>query len=201
MARAFSDDLRCRILRAYEPGKVSLRELAERFGVNWEYARKIRKQHLHYGQMERVKQSRHVPVSRVTPEVQQMIRNQVRAHPDLTLWELQRQLVGAGKSDPSPSSGVFGRKRCDHEHDPPLWPGSTGRNGAGRHSRRPLAKPHSARSADHPRATGSYEPSSSQPTGMSSWLIWNRYCVPSCSLDKWSSWTTWPHIKSKACVP
>jgi len=92
MARAFSDDLRCRILRAYEPGKVSLRELAERFGVSWEYVRKIRKQHLRYGQMERVRQKRHGPVSRVTAEVQQMVRNQVRAHPDLTLWELQRQL-------------------------------------------------------------------------------------------------------------
>jgi transposase len=92
MARAFSDDLRCRILQAYEPGKVSLRELAERFGVSWEYVRKIRKQHLRYGQMERVRQRRHGPVSQVTPEVQQMVRNQVRAHPDLTLWELQRQL-------------------------------------------------------------------------------------------------------------
>lgn len=92
MARAFSDDLRCRILRAYEPGTVSLRELAERFGVSWEYVRKIRKQHLRCGQMERVRQRRHGPISRVTPEVQQMVRNQVRAHPDLTLWELQRQL-------------------------------------------------------------------------------------------------------------
>lgn len=92
MARAFSDDLRCRILRAYEPGKVSLRELAERFGVSWEYARKIRKQHLRYGQMERVKQRRHGPVSRVTAEVQQIIHNQVRAQPDLTLWELQQQV-------------------------------------------------------------------------------------------------------------
>jgi len=45
MARAFFGDLRCRILRAYETGKVSLRELVERFGVSWEYARKIRKQH------------------------------------------------------------------------------------------------------------------------------------------------------------
>ena len=31
MPQAFSDDLRCRILRAYECGGVSLRELAERF--------------------------------------------------------------------------------------------------------------------------------------------------------------------------
>lgn len=92
MARAFSDDLRCRILQAYEGGGVSLRQLAERFGVSWEYARKIRKHQLRYGQMERVVQKRHGPVSRVTPEVQQYLRSQLRARPDLTLWDLQRQL-------------------------------------------------------------------------------------------------------------
>jgi transposase len=46
MARAFSDDLRCRIPQAYERDGVSLPELAERFGVSWEYVRKIRKQQL-----------------------------------------------------------------------------------------------------------------------------------------------------------
>jgi transposase len=92
MARAFSDDLRCRILKAYERGGVSLRELAERFGVSWEYARKIRKHQLRYGRMERVVQKRHGPLSRVTPEIQQELRQQLRAHPDLTLLELQREL-------------------------------------------------------------------------------------------------------------
>lgn len=92
MARAFSDDLRCRILKAYERGGASLRELAERFGVSWEYVRKIRKQQLRYGQMERVVQKRHGPVSRVTPEVQQYLRRELGTHPDLTLWELQGEL-------------------------------------------------------------------------------------------------------------
>jgi transposase len=92
MARAFSDDLRCRILRAYERGGVSLRQLAERFGVSWEYVRKIRKQQLRTGRMERVVQRRHGPASRVTPEVQQQLRDQLRGQPDLTLWELQRRL-------------------------------------------------------------------------------------------------------------
>jgi transposase len=92
MARAFSDDLRCRILQAYERGGVSLQELAERFGVSWEYVRKIRKQQLRTGRMERVVQRRHGPASRVTPEVQQQLRDELRAQPDLTLWDLQRQL-------------------------------------------------------------------------------------------------------------
>jgi len=92
MARAFSDDLRRRILQAYERGGVSLRELAERFSVSWEYVRKIRKQQLRTGRMERVPQSRHGRVSRVTTEVQQQLRTELRAQPDLTLWELQQRL-------------------------------------------------------------------------------------------------------------
>ena len=49
MARAFSDDLRCRILQTYESGEVSLAELARRFGVSHDYVKKIRKHQLRYG--------------------------------------------------------------------------------------------------------------------------------------------------------
>jgi len=92
MPRAFSDDLRCRILRAYERGEVSLRELAERFGVSWDYVKKIRKHQMRYGQMERVQPVRHGPVSRVTARVEQQLRAQLRAQPDRTLEELRQRL-------------------------------------------------------------------------------------------------------------
>lgn len=92
MARAFSDDLRRRILTAYAGGAGSLRALAERFAVGFEFVRKIRKQQLRTGQMERVPQARHGPVSRVTPAVQEQLRGHVRQQPDLTLWELQQRL-------------------------------------------------------------------------------------------------------------
>lgn len=92
MARAFSDDLRRRILVAYAGGGVSLRALAERFAVGFEFVRKIRKQQLRTGRMERVPQARHGPSSRVTVAVQQQLRGQLREQPDLTLWELQQRL-------------------------------------------------------------------------------------------------------------
>ena len=92
MPRAFSDDLRCRILQAYAFGGVSLRQVAERFGVSFEYARKIRKQQLRFGRMERVLQSRHGPKPWMTAEIEQALRAQLRAQPDLTLWELQQRL-------------------------------------------------------------------------------------------------------------
>lgn len=75
-------------MQAYAGGGVSLRALADRFAVGFEYVRKIRKQQLRTGQMERVPQTRHGPASRVTTAVQQ----QLRAQPDLTLWELQQRV-------------------------------------------------------------------------------------------------------------
>jgi len=92
MARAFSDDLRRRILVAYAGGGVTLAALAERFAVGFEYVRKIRKQQLRSGQMERVPQTRHGPASRVTAAVQQQLRGQVREQPELTLSELQQRV-------------------------------------------------------------------------------------------------------------
>lgn len=84
--------MRCRILQAYERGGVSLRELAERFRVSWDYAKKIRKQQLRFGQMERVRQARHGPARWMTAAIERELRTQLRAQPDLTLWELQQWL-------------------------------------------------------------------------------------------------------------
>lgn len=90
MGRAFSDDLRCRILEAYAQGGASLRMLAERYSVSFEYVRKIRKQQLLSGQLERVRQRRHGPERRVTPDLAERIREEVALRPDVTLDELGR---------------------------------------------------------------------------------------------------------------
>jgi transposase len=92
MARAYSDDLRCKILQAYERGGVSLRGLAERFGVSLAYTKKIHQQQLRSGRMERVPQSRYRPLSRVTAAMAAELRGQVRTTPDATLAELQHGL-------------------------------------------------------------------------------------------------------------
>ena len=59
MGRAYSDDLRCRVLEAYARGGVSMRAVAIRYEVSFEYVRKIRKQQLRTGQMRRIAQSRY----------------------------------------------------------------------------------------------------------------------------------------------
>jgi transposase len=95
MPEAFSNDIRRRILRTYERGGISLRGLAQRFEVSYEYVKKIRKQQRETGQMDRKPQSRHGPKSRITPEVEAQIRAEVRQQPDATLRELQERIAKA----------------------------------------------------------------------------------------------------------
>ena len=57
MGRAYSDDLRVRILEVNESGEDSCRVLARRFGLSWEYLRKLRRQQAVTGQNVRVAQS------------------------------------------------------------------------------------------------------------------------------------------------
>jgi transposase len=91
MAKAYSDDLRRKLLEAYDRGEGSLRALAERFGVSVPWAWKISRQRRRSGRMERVEQ-RHGPQSRITAEAQASLRGLVRQQPDATLVELQQRL-------------------------------------------------------------------------------------------------------------
>ncbi len=92
MAKAYSDDLRCKLLTAYDRGQGSLRELAELFSVSHDWAKKISMQRRHSQQMERVAQSHHGAVSRITAEVAAELLRQLREQPDRTLAELQQGL-------------------------------------------------------------------------------------------------------------
>ncbi len=91
MAKAYSDDLRRKILEAYDRELGNLRELAERFGVSYAWARKISWQRRRTGRMERVEQ-RHGSPSRATAEVEARLRRLLREQPDRTLVELQQGL-------------------------------------------------------------------------------------------------------------
>ena len=92
MGRAYSDDLRVRILEADERGEGSCRVLAKRFGVSWEYVRKLRQQQAATGQMTRIAQSRYGVRSKVTEPVQAHMLFLVKSQPDLTLAELQQRI-------------------------------------------------------------------------------------------------------------
>jgi transposase len=53
MARPYSDDLRCKLLQAYDEGQGSLAELSEEFGVSVSWAWKISATRKRTGRMER----------------------------------------------------------------------------------------------------------------------------------------------------
>jgi transposase len=91
MAGAYSNDLRRKFLLAYENGKGTLQELAERFEVSVGWAKKISARRTRTGQIDRPPWRRG-PKSRVTPAVEEWLREQIRRQPDLTLLELQQQL-------------------------------------------------------------------------------------------------------------
>ena len=91
MARAYSNDLRRKLLEAHEEGRGTLEELAEEFGVSLGFAKKISAALRRTGRMERTEQ-RHGRRNQVTPLVQERLRGWLRQQPDRTLGELQRQL-------------------------------------------------------------------------------------------------------------
>jgi transposase len=94
MARPYSDDLRRKFLQAYDEGLGSLRELAEVYLVSEAWAKKISARRTRTGQVDRPPWRRG-PVSRVTAEVQEWLREAVKQQPDATLKELQEQLQQA----------------------------------------------------------------------------------------------------------
>lgn len=136
MPKAYSDDLRCKLLEAYAAGRGTLQELAEVFQVSWGYTKKIRGQQLRTGQKERPVQRQHGPVSCVSAEVQQQMRTALRQQADMTLAELQERIQQSSGVRLSRSLVWLWLRRLGLRHK---------KNSAGRRTR-PRRKPMAARS-------------------------------------------------------
>jgi transposase len=91
MAKPYSDDLRRRILEAYEQGEGPQRQLAQRFRVSLGYVEKIRGQQLRTGEKERIP---HRPgrKAKFTEGIRERLGGWLKQQPDLTLVELQEKL-------------------------------------------------------------------------------------------------------------
>ncbi len=92
MARAYSDDLRRKLLEAHEQGEGSLAELAERFRVSAGWAYKISAARSRTGKTERPAGGKPGRKSRITAGVIEYLRSRVKQRPDRTLVELQEDL-------------------------------------------------------------------------------------------------------------
>lgn len=93
MPEAYSNDLRRKFFQAYDRGDGSLKELAKRFGVSEDWAKKLSSRRRKTGEIE-IGAWRHGPQSRVTAPIREWIERQMRRQPDLTLRELQQRLEG-----------------------------------------------------------------------------------------------------------
>ena len=92
MARPYANDLRRKFLQAYDEGEGTLEELAEQFRVSLGWAKKISARRTRTGATD-APVWRHGPESRVTPALQDWMRDQIRGQPDLTLRELRQRLA------------------------------------------------------------------------------------------------------------
>jgi transposase len=91
MAKAYSDDLRRKILQVWEEGEETQEQIGEDFRVSARYIRKILYQQRQTGKMERVP---HHPgrKPRFTPLIREQMQVWLQEQPDLTLAELQEKL-------------------------------------------------------------------------------------------------------------
>jgi transposase len=91
MAKAYSDDLRRKILQSWEEGEETQEQIAKHFRVSVRYIGKIVHQKRITGQAERIP---HQPgrKPRFTPSIREQIRVWIRRQPDLTLVEIQEKL-------------------------------------------------------------------------------------------------------------
>lgn len=92
MAKAYSDDLRRKLLEAHQQGEGSLEQLAVRFRVSVSWAKRISMMLGRTGRMERPPAGPRGPRSKLTPEVQKQLRVWIASQPDLTLREIQGRL-------------------------------------------------------------------------------------------------------------
>jgi transposase len=99
MAKAYSNDLRQKLLGAYDAGKGALAQLAAQFGVSVDWAYKISSARKRTGSMDRALQSRHGPPSKVD---RAQVTRLLAVQPDLLLRELAVELRAATGTQVSP---------------------------------------------------------------------------------------------------
>lgn len=89
--RAYSMDLRERVMKAYDEGKWSVGQIAERFKVGEWWIHKLKRQRREAGSLAPRKGKVGQPRSLGVKQVRSLERY-VEKHPDATLEELQRKL-------------------------------------------------------------------------------------------------------------
>lgn len=94
--RAYSLDLRRRVVRAYEQGQDSIAQLAARFGVGPTFVKKMLRRHRETGDLApRPRGGGRRPA--LSPKLRQLLRRKVAREQDTSLSELQTYLREAAQ--------------------------------------------------------------------------------------------------------
>jgi transposase len=89
--KAYSLDLRQRVVQAYEQGKDPIAQLAARFGVGPTFVKKMLRQHRETGDLApRPRRGGRRPA--LSPKQRQLLRRKVEREQDISLAELQTYL-------------------------------------------------------------------------------------------------------------
>jgi len=91
MPKVYSEDLRRRVLAAYETTNATYEEVAARFGVSVGFVRKLRELHKETGGITRRPHGGGMP-RKLSPDDEKAIRRWCEVQPDLTLKEYQERL-------------------------------------------------------------------------------------------------------------
>jgi transposase len=91
LMKAYSLDLRQRVVHAYEQGEGSISEIASRFGVCSAFVKKMLRQWRATGDLSPLAHGGGKPAS-LTPRQRQLLKRKVREQSDISLAELQNLL-------------------------------------------------------------------------------------------------------------
>jgi transposase len=92
MAKAYSNDLRVKVIEAHQQGEGSLEEIAAQFHVSVSWVKAVSARFGRTGSAERPPKGKPGRRSKFTLDVQQRAREWITAQPDLTLTELQKKM-------------------------------------------------------------------------------------------------------------
>jgi len=101
--KAYSLDLRERVVAAYEKGKNTIAEVAEQFSVGETFLKKMLRQKRQTGSLERLPQL--AGAKKVLSRTHRLwLAKQIKEQPDATLVELQTSLLEKKKKSVSPAT-------------------------------------------------------------------------------------------------
>lgn len=89
--KTYSEDLRHRVISAYEAGSATYEEVAQRFGVSTSFVRDLVRLKKETGGIERRPRGGGMPRT-LSPEDERALRRWYEARPDMTLKEAQERM-------------------------------------------------------------------------------------------------------------